>query len=79
MVLNNAICVKYYKSCQAYTVVNTHAHEIPGWIILSRLLHARAPLSGGANGDVQYDLVTLTFKNGEQLEDYHRIIIRLQQ
>ena len=31
------------------------------------------------NGDVQYDLATLEFKNGEQLEDFHSIILRLQQ
>ena len=31
------------------------------------------------NGDVQSYLATLTFKNGEQLEDFHSRIIRLQQ
>ena len=31
------------------------------------------------NGDVQYDLATLAFKNGDQLEDFHIRIIRLQQ
>ena len=31
------------------------------------------------NGDVQYDLATLEFKNGEQLEYFHSRIIRLQQ
>ena len=31
------------------------------------------------NGDVQYDLATLDFKNGEQLEDFHSRILRLQQ
>ena len=31
------------------------------------------------NGDVQSDLATLAFKNGEQLEYFHSIIIRLQQ
>ena len=31
------------------------------------------------NGDVQYDLFTLTFNNGEQLEYFHSIILRLQQ
>ena len=31
------------------------------------------------NGDVQYDLATLAFKNGEQLEDFHIRILRLQQ
>ena len=64
---------------QAYKVVSTHAHEISGWTILSRLLHSRAPHIGGINGDVQSDLSTLAFKNGEQLEDFHSRIIRLQQ
>ena len=31
------------------------------------------------NGGVQSDLYTLAFKNGEQLEDFHIIIIRNQQ
>ena len=31
------------------------------------------------NVDVQYDLATLAFKNGEQLEDLHNRILRLQQ
>ena len=31
------------------------------------------------NGDVQYDLATLAFRNGEQLEDFHIRILRLQQ
>ena len=31
------------------------------------------------NGDVQYDLATLEFKNKEQLEYFHRRIIKLQQ
>ena len=31
------------------------------------------------NGDVQSDLATLEFKNREQLEDFHSIIIRLQK
>ena len=31
------------------------------------------------NGDVQYDLATLDFKNGEQLEDFHSRILRLQE
>ena len=31
------------------------------------------------NGDVQSDLATLTFKNGEQLENVHSTILRLQQ
>ena len=62
---------------QAYKVVNTRAHEISGWKIISRLIHARAPNLGGINGDVQSDLATLAFKNGEQLEYFHIIILRL--
>ena len=31
------------------------------------------------NGDVQYDLSTLAFKNVEQLEYFHSRILRLQQ
>ena len=31
------------------------------------------------NGDVQSDLSNLVLKNGEQLEDFHIIILRLQQ
>ena len=31
------------------------------------------------NGDVQSDLATLAFRNGEQLEYFHRRILRLQQ
>ena len=64
---------------QAYKFFSTHAHEISGWTILSRLLHSRAPHPGRMNGDVQYDLVTLAFKNGEQLEDFHGRIFWLQQ
>ena len=37
------------------------------------------PHIGGMNGDFQYDLATLAFKNGEQLEDFHSRILRLQQ
>ena len=63
---------------QDYKVVNTHAHEISGWTIISRLLYLRAPNIGGMNGNVQSDLATLT-KNGEQLEDFHITIITLQK
>ena len=31
------------------------------------------------NGGVQSDLATLAFRNGEQLEDFHSRILRLQQ
>ena len=64
---------------QAYKVVSTHAHEISVWTIISRLLHSRAPHLIGMNGDVQSDLSTLAFRNGEQLEDFHIRILRLQQ
>ena len=64
---------------QAYKVVNTHAHEISGWTILSRIIHARTPNIGGINGDVHPELATLVFKNGKQLEEFHNIILRLQQ
>ena len=64
---------------QAYKVVRTHAHEISGWTILSRLIYSRAPHLGGINGDVQSDLATMAFKNGEQLEFFHSRIIIIQQ
>ena len=77
--MTNDTCVKSYMSPQAYKVVSTHAHEISGWTILSRLLHPRVPHLGGMNGDVKYDLATLAFKNGEQLEDFRSRILRIQQ
>ena len=46
---------------QAYKIVNTHAHEISGWKIISRLLHMQAPNIGVMNGDVKSDLSTLEF------------------
>ena len=64
---------------QACKIVSTPAHEISGWTILSRLIHSHAPHIGGMNGDVQYDLATLAFSNGEQLEYFHSRILRLQQ
>ena len=64
---------------QAYNFVNTHANEISAFTILSRLLNSCAPHLGGMNGDFQYDLSTLEFNKGEQLEDFHSRIIRLQQ
>ena len=33
----------------------------------------------GMNGDVWFDLATLSFKNREQLEYFNRLIIRLKQ
>ena len=53
---------------QAYKVVSTHAHEISGWKILYIIIHSLAPHLGGVNGDVQSDIATLAFKNGEQIE-----------
>ena len=64
---------------QEYKVVNNNSHEISGWKILSRFLHERAPNLGGMNDDVQSDLSTLAFNNGEQLENFHIRILRLQQ
>ena len=64
---------------EAYKVVSTHDHEISGWTILSRIIHSRAPHLGGICGDIQSNVATLDFKNGEQLEDFHISILRLQQ
>ena len=64
---------------QAYKVFSTHAHEISWCTILSRLLYLHAPHLGGTNVNVQSDLATLAFKNGEQPEDFRSRIIRLQQ
>ena len=77
--MTNETCVKSSIAPQAYNVVSTHAHEISGWAILSRLVHLCDPNLVGINGYVKYDLDTLDFKNGEQLEDFHIIIIRNQQ
>ena len=68
LAMNNDTCVKSSMAPQAYKFVSTHAHEISGWTILSRLLYSRAPHLGGIN-----------VRNGEQLEDFHSRIIRLQQ
>ena len=77
--LTNFTRVKYSVAPQPYKVVKTHYHEISGWKILSRLLHASNPNLGYMNGDVQYGLAPMEFKNGENLEDFHSKIIRLQQ
>ena len=77
--MTNDTCIKSSMAPQAYKIVITHAHEISVWTILSRLIHSRAPHLGGMNDDVQYDLATLAFRNGEQLEDFHSRILRLQQ
>ena len=77
--MKNDTCVKSSMEPQAYKVVSTNAHEISGWNILSRLLHSRTPHLGVMNGDVQSDIATLAFKNGEKIEDFHRRILRLRQ
>ena len=59
---------------QDYKVVSTHAHDISGWNILSRLIHSCDPHLGGMNDDVKSDLATQTFNNGEQLEYFHSSI-----
>ena len=79
VVLTNDTCVKYSMAPQAYKFVNTHAHEISGCTILSRIIHACAPNLVGVSGDVQYELATLEFNNGEQPEDFRSIILILQQ
>ena len=38
-----------------------------------------APHLGGMNGDVKSDLATLALNNGEQLEDFHSRILRIQK
>ena len=63
---------------QSYKVVATHAHEISGWKIISIIIHEWNPNLGGINGDIQSDLATLTFKNREQTQGFHIIIIKLQ-
>ena len=77
--MTNDTSVKSSMAPQAYKVVSTHAHEISGWTILSRILYSRAPHLGGMNGYVKSDLATLAFRNGEQLEYFHGRILRLQQ
>ena len=63
MAFNNDTCVKYYMAPQAYKVVNTHAHEISGWKILSRLLHMHDHHLRGINGDVQSLYLSQTVPN----------------
>ena len=79
MSITNDTLEKSSMATQSYKVVSTHAHEISGRTIISRLLHSCATNLGGMNVDVQYDLATQELNNGEQLEDFHSIIIRLQQ
>ena len=64
---------------QTYKFITTHYHEVSWWNILSRILHERETHLGVINGDVQYDLDTLAFKQVEKLEKYHVRIIMLQQ
>ena len=77
--MTNDTCVKSSMAPQAYKVGSTNDHEVSRFTILSRLIHSRAPHIGGMNGDVQSDLATLEFKNGELLEYFHGKVIRLQQ
>ena len=79
VVLANDTRVKSFMEPLSYKFVNTHAHEISVWIILSRILHESAPRIGGMNGDDQSNLSTPPFKNGVQLEDFCSIIIRIKQ
>ena len=64
MALTDDTGVKYSMVPKDYKVVNTHAHEISVWTIISILLHSRALHLEGMNGDVQSDLATLASKNG---------------
>ena len=64
---------------KAYKVFRTHAHEISGWTIRSRIIHSREPHLGEMNVDVQSDLSNLDFNNGEQIEYFHSRILRLQK
>ena len=77
--MTNDTCVKSSMARQAYKVVRTHSCEISRRTIISRLLHSRSPRLWGKNRDVPSDLVILAFKNGEQVEDFHTKILRLQQ
>ena len=77
--MTNDTSVKPSMAPQAYKVVSTHAYEISGWTILSIILHSHVTNIVGMNVDVQSDLATLDFNNGEQLEYFNSRIIRLQQ
>ena len=63
----------------SYKIVSTHAHEISGWTILFILLHSCAPNIVDMDNYVQSNLASMSFKNGEKLEDFHNRILRLQQ
>ena len=75
--LTNGICVEYYMAPQAYNFVNTHDHEILGWKIISKIIHAQAPNIVGMICDIQSDLSTLAFNKKELFEDFNIRIIRL--
>ena len=77
--MTNYTYVKYSMAPQTYRVVSTHANGISVRTIISRLIHSHAPHPGGMNGDLQYDLSTLALKNGENIEYFNSLIIRLQQ
>ena len=77
--ITNNTCVKCSTAVPAYKVVSIHVHEISEWTILYRLIHSRDPHLGRMNGNVQYYLATLAFRNGEQLEYFHIRILRFQQ
>ena len=79
VVMTNYTFVKYSIAPQAYKDVNTHANEISSWQISSRTIHQCAPNIGRMNGDIKYDIETLSLKNGEQLEDFHSRILILKQ
>ena len=64
---------------QDYKVINTHAHEISVWKILSIIIHVRAPNLQGMNGDVQSDLSTLELNNEELLEYIYSRTLILQK
>ena len=76
--MTNGTHVKYSMTPHAYKFFSTHAHEISGWTIISILFHSCAPHLGGMNDDVKSDLATLAFNNRDQLEYFHRRIIRIQ-
>ena len=77
--LKNDTYFKYSILSHFYKVVVTHYHEITGCIILSRLIHIQATHIGEMNGYFQYELATLEFNNGEQLEYFHSRILRIWQ
>ena len=57
-----------YMATYFYKVVNTHAYETSGLIILSILIHSLDSHIGGMNGVFQSDLAILEFNNGENLK-----------